>query len=280
MKMDIYAEIVRLRRAGRKCVLATIVDARGSVPSFTSSKLLVRDDGSTAGTVGGGCVEGQVLAAAREVMRSGKPKHLSFELNQDAAQENGLICGGQVEIYVEPVLPEPVAFLFGAGHVSKSLSAIASIAGFSTVIVDDRESFANRARFPEADEIHAGDYETVFPKLSINDSSFVLIVTRGHKDDLRVLRLAAATSARYVAMIGSRKKVLETVRLLAAEGLPESALERIHAPMGLDIGAITPEEIAVAVVAEMIAVRRNAQSGWRELSKSLFPARAATVLGT
>ena len=142
--MDIYEEIVRLRRAGRRCVLATIVGARGSVPSFESAKLLIRDDGSIAGTVGGGCVEAQVLTAAREVIETGKPRHLHFDLSQEAASESGLICGGELEVFVEPVLPQPVAVIFGAGHISKSLSKIADLAGFATVIVDDRASFANR----------------------------------------------------------------------------------------------------------------------------------------
>ena len=272
--MDIYSEIVRLRRAGRKCALATIVNARGSVPSYESAKMLVREDGSIAGTIGGGCVEAQVLTAAREVIETGKPKNLSFNLSQDAAHESGLICGGELEVFVEPVLPQPVAVIFGAGHISKSLSKIASMAGFSTVIVDDRASFANSERFPEAEEIHAAEYEQAFPKLSVNESSYLIIVTRGHKDDLRVLRLAAATPARYVAMIGSRKKVIDLLGQLESEGVPLEALERVHAPMGLDIGAVTPEEIAVAVVAEMIAVRRSPESNWREISKSISVRKA------
>jgi xanthine dehydrogenase accessory factor len=268
--MDIYNEIVRLRRAGRKCALATIVNARGSIPSYESAKLLVRDDGSIAGTIGGGCVEAQVLTAAREVIETGKPRTLTFDLSGDSLHDSGLICGGELEVFLEPVLPQPVAFIFGAGHISKSLSKIASLAGFATVIVDDRESFARRERFPEADEIHAAEYEEVFPKLCVNESSYVIIATRGHKDDLRVLRLAAATPARYVAMIGSRRKVIEIFKELEKDGVPAAALERIHAPMGLDIGAVTPEEIAVSVVAEMIAVRRGAGSNWKELSKSML----------
>ena len=267
--MDIYSEIVRLRRAGKKCALATIVNARGSIPSYESAKLLVREDGSIAGTIGGGCVEAQVLTEAREVIETGKPKLLTFDLSGNVLHDSGLMCGGELEIFLEPVLPQPVAVIFGAGHISKSLSKVASLAGFATVIVDDRESFANRERFPEAEEIHAAGYEEVFPKLAINESSYVIIVTRGHKDDLRVLRLAAATPAKYVAMIGSRRKVIEILKALEKEGVPEDALQRIHAPMGLDIGAVTPEEIAVSVVAEMIAVRRNADSSWRELSMSL-----------
>ena len=161
--MDIYDEIVRLRRLGQKCALATIVEVNGSIPSFESAKLLVREDGSMIGTIGGGCVEAEVWNAAREVMETEKPRSMRFSLGQDAAYDNGLICGGQLEVYVEPIVPQPRAFIFGAGHISKSLSKIANLAGFATVIVDNRESYANRDRFPEAEEIHAEEYEEVFP---------------------------------------------------------------------------------------------------------------------
>src|SRR5688572_24194614 len=119
--MDIYEEIVRLGRLGQTCALATIVQVRGSIPSFESAKLLVREDGSMLGTIGGGCVEAEVWNAAREVIASGKPRHLSFSLGQDAAYDNGLICGGQLDVFVEPVMPQPAAYIFGAGHISKSL---------------------------------------------------------------------------------------------------------------------------------------------------------------
>lgn len=232
--------------------------------------MLVRDDGSIVGTVGGGCVEAEVWNAAREAMENETPRLLTFTLNQDAASESGLLCGGQVEIYVEPVLPPPRAILFGAGHISRSLAKIASLVGFSVTVVDDRESFASREHFPDADGICAEPYESAFEKLAIDGNCYVVIVTRGHRDDMRVLRLAVATPARYIAMVGSRRKVLETVEELRKQGVPAEAFERLHAPMGLDIGAVTPEEIAVAVVAEMIAVRRRAASNWRELSKSIF----------
>jgi xanthine dehydrogenase accessory factor len=268
--MDIFEEIVRLGRLGQKCALATIVQVRGSIPSFESAKLLVREDGSMVGTIGGGCVEAEVWNAAREVIATEKPKHMHFSLGQDAAYDNGLICGGQLDVFVEPVVPQPAAYVFGAGHISKSLSKIANMAGFRTVVIDDREMFANRERFPEADEVHAGEYEEVFPKLAINETSYIVIVTRGHRDDMRVLKWAVSTNARYISMIGSKRKVINVIRELEKEGLPASAFERIYAPMGFDIGAITPEEIAVSVVAEMIAMRRNPESNWKQLSKSVY----------
>jgi xanthine dehydrogenase accessory factor len=268
--MDLYDEIVRLRKLGQKCALATIVQVRGSIPSYESAKLLVREDGSMLGTVGGGCVEAEVWTAAREVIETEKPRHLTFSLGQDAAYDNGLICGGQLNIFVEPVIPQPRAFIFGGGHVSKSISKIANLAGFSTIIVDDREQFANRERFPEAEETFAEEYESVFPKLAVTSSSYLIIVTRGHRDDMRVLRWAVNTPARYIAMIGSKRKTISVVHELEKEGIPREAFEKVFAPMGLEIGAETPEEIAISVVAEMIATRRSPDADWRALSKSIF----------
>src|SRR3990172_4669857 len=212
--MDIYEEIIRLRRAGIKGALATIVNVRGSIPSYESAKLLVREDGSLFGTVGGGCVEAEVWTVARKVMQDEKPQRLTFNLNNDPSYDTGLLCGGTLEVFVEPILPTPYLYIFGAGHVSLSLSKIATMAGFATVIVDDRETYANKARFPEAAEVYAGEYEEIFKKLEPNSSSFLVAVTRGHRDDMRVLRWAVNTPARYVGMIGSKRKVIEIVKYL------------------------------------------------------------------
>jgi xanthine dehydrogenase accessory factor len=276
--MDIYEEVVRLRRLGQKCALATIVQVNGSIPSYESAKLLVREDGSMVGTIGGGCVEAEVWNAAREVMQQERARHMNFSLGQDAAYDNGLICGGQLSVFVEPVVPQPRAFIFGAGHISKSISKVATLAGFATVVVDNRESYANRDRFPEADEIFAEEYEDVFPKLNIRDTSYLIIVTRGHRDDMRVLRWAVETNAKYIAMIGSKRKVIGVIKQLEKEGIQRAAFERIFAPMGLEIGAISPEEIAVSVVAEMIAIRRTPDTEWRNAAKSIFATEASRAI--
>lgn len=276
--MDLFDEIVRLRRAGQKCALATIVQVNGSIPSYESAKLLVREDGSMAGTIGGGCVEAEVWAAAREVIETERPRHMTFSLGHDAAYDNGLICGGQLNVFVEPVMPQPQAIIFGAGHISKSLATVSKLAGWGVTVVDDREMFANRDRFPQADEVIAAEYEDAFSRLEVNTSSYIIIVTRGHRDDMLVLKWAVTTKARYIAMIGSRRKVISVVKELEAEGLPREAFDRIHAPMGLEIGAITPEEIAVSVAAEMIAVHRKSGSNWRGLSKSVFASEPLKAL--
>ncbi|HEU0124607.1 MAG TPA: XdhC/CoxI family protein [Bryobacteraceae bacterium] len=268
--MDLFDEIVRLRRVGQKCALATIVQVNGSIPSYESAKLLVREDGSMIGTIGGGCVEAEVWNAAREVIATERPRHMNFSLGQDAAYDNGLICGGQLEVFVEAIVPQPKAYIFGAGHISKSLCKVAALAGFAVTVADDRELYANRERFPEAEEVFAEEYEALFPQLTIRDTSYLIIVTRGHRDDMRVLRWALGTPARYIAMIGSKRKVIGVMKELEKEGVPRQGLDRLFAPMGFDIGAITPEEIAVSVVAEMIAARRNPEARWREHTKSIF----------
>lgn len=268
--MDLFEEIVRLRRQGQKCALATIVQVNGSIPSYESAKLLVREDGSMLGTIGGGCVEAEVWNAAREVIATEKPKHMTFSLGQEAAYDEGLICGGQLNVFIEAVVPQPRAIIFGAGHVSKSLAKVSQLAGFAVTVVDDREQFANRERFPEAEEIHADEYESVFPKLDVTGNSYLIIVTRGHRDDMRVLRWAITTEARYIAMIGSKRKTISIIREFEKEGVPRALFERIHAPMGLEIGAVTPEEIAISVAAEMIATRRQPEADWKALSKSIY----------
>ena len=257
--MDIYEEIVRLRQDGRRGAVATIVNVRGSIPSFETAKMLVRDDGSIAGTIGGGCVEAEVWRAAREVMESEKPRTLTFNLNESPKYDTGLTCGGTLDIFIEPILPPALLYIFGAGHVALSLYRTAGSAGFDVIVVDDRANYANRERFPEAKEVVAEDFDKAMARLSPGETSYIVIVTRGHKDDMRVLRWAVQTQARYVGMIGSKRKAISIFRELVSEGVAEQLFERVHAPVGLDIGAITPEEIAVAITAELIAARRRVE---------------------
>lgn len=256
--MDLYEEIVELRRQGRRAALATIINVRGSIPSFNTAKMLVRDDGSILGTIGGGCVEADVWQAAREAMEQEKPRTLTFNLNQNPKYDTGLVCGGTLEVYVEPILPIPQLYIFGAGHVANNVYKVARLAGFDITVVDDREAYANRERFPEAREVISEDFELALKKVEPTESSYIVIVTRGHRDDMRVLRWAVQTPARYIGMIGSKRKVLTTYKELENQGLSPELFDRVKAPVGLEIGAVTPEEIAVAIVAEMIAFRRHA----------------------
>jgi len=272
--VDIYEEIIRIRKEGRKAALATIINVRGSIPSFESAKMLVRDDGSIVGTIGGGCVEAEVWQAAKEIMQTEKPQTLTFNLNNNPKYDSGLVCGGTLEIFIEPVMPVSTLYVFGAGHIAWSLYKVARIAGFEIVVVDDRESYANRERFPEARDVYADEYEQVMAQLAPTESSYIVIVTRGHRDDMRVLRWAAETPARYIGMIGSQRKVIAIYKELEKEGIAAEKLARVYAPVGIDIGAITPEEIAVAIVAELIAIRRGSQTALPHMKS----AKAAAIL--
>jgi len=273
--MDLYEEIVALRKAGRRGAVATIVNVRGSIPSFKTAKMLIRDDGSIVGTIGGGCVEAEVWQTAREVMESERPRTLSFDLNNDPKYDTGLVCGGTLEIFIEPILPPAELFIFGAGHVASAVYRLARIVGFDVTIIDDRDSYANRERFPEAQQVIAEDFDKAMAQLTPSESSYIVIVTRGHRDDMRVLHWAVQTSARYIGMIGSKRKTIGIFKELQKEGLPSELFDRVYAPIGLDIGAVTPEEIAVSIMAELIAKRRNVERALPHMS--WFQRHSATL---
>jgi xanthine dehydrogenase accessory factor len=264
--MDIYEQIVQLRREGRRGAVATIVNVRGSIPSFRTAKMLVRDDGSIVGTIGGGCVEADVWQAAREVMESEKSRTLTFDLNQDPKYDTGLVCGGTLEVFVEPILPPALLYIFGAGHVAVNLCKVAASAGFDPIITDDRTSYATQERFPAAREVRVLDFDEATRSLEPNETSYIVIVTRGHRDDMRILRWAVQSRARYIGMIGSKRKVIGIFNTLRNEGVAAHLFDRVHAPIGIDIGAVTPEEIAVAITAELIAIRRHANAGLPHMS--------------
>ena len=255
--MDIYEELVRWRREGRGAALATIISAGASLEA---AKLLVRDDGVTVGAIGGGPVEAEVRQAAAEVIAREEPRTLSFDLEKNPQYDTGLAGGSSLETFIEPLLPVSTVYIFGAGHVGFNVYRVARIAGFEVVVIDDREAFANRERFPEARDVHADEFDSVMAQLVLPEAAFVVIATRGHRDDMRVLRWAANTPAHYVGMIGSKRKVVTIFRELEKEGIAADKLNRVSAPIGIDIGARTPEEIGVSVVAELIAARRNSDA--------------------
>jgi len=255
--VDIFEEIIKLKREGKRAALATIVNVRGSIPSVMAAKMLVREDGSILGTVGGGCVESDVRKGAMEVMRDEKPKTFNFNLDQRPDDDTGLVCGGSLQVFIEPVIPSPALYIFGGGHIGLNVNKVATLAGFETIVADDRELYANRERFPEAREILAGEMDEIMSGLAPSDSSYIVIVTRGHRHDMRVLRWALDTPAHYIGMIGSGRKVLAVYEQLEAQGVSPESFKRVFAPIGLEIAAATPEEIAIAIVAELIAIRRH-----------------------
>lgn len=218
--------------------------------------MLIRDDGSTFGTIGGGCTEAEVWALAREAMDTDRPLRRSFKLTPQAAEEEGLACGGVVEIFIEPV-GNPVVIIFGAGHIARMLTPLLAGVGFNTTIVDDREQFANRANFPDATEVLVSNFEVAFERIPLDASVSMVIVTRGHKHDQLVLSKAVKTQASFVGLIGSRAKITRIFRTLRKEGIEDDVLRRVKAPIGLDIGARSPEEIAISIAAQLVAHRRR-----------------------
>ncbi len=258
----IYEQVVRLRRDGAVAALATVIGTRGSTPAREPMKLLVQSSGETLGTVGGGCLEEEVKRLAREVMDQGAPARFSMDLTGATDPDAALICGGTVEVFVEPVTAPPLV-IFGGGHVSRAVAAIAARVGFRLVITDDRADYASLDRFPMAAETRVEFPETAAREIPVNASTYVLVMTRTHADDRRILEQLFRRGAqpRYLGMIGSATKVRKTYEMLAEAGVTKDWLRQIRAPVGLRIGARTSDEIAVAVVAEMIAVRRGKTEG-------------------
>ncbi len=255
---DIYQEIVRIKEKGEEAALVTIVSATGSTPREEGTKMLVRPDGTIAGTIGGGSLEAQVIAEAIGVIKQGKPKRLHMSLTAKEAEEAGMICGGDLEVFIEPILTAPTMYIFGGGHISLPLAQMGKLLGFKIAVIDDRAEFANDERFPEAEMVLAGDFSKAFPKLKIDKTSYIVIVTRGHQNDELVLEWAVGTPAKYIGMIGSQTKVKTVFSHLLAKGVTKERLDSVHSPIGLAIEAQTPEEIAVSILAEIIKVRRSA----------------------
>ena len=228
--------------------------------------MLVYADGRTVGTIGGGCYEADAIGRAREAIASGVPALVKYDLNDDFVQESGLICGGQMDVYIDPIAPSPPLYIIGAGHVGCQLARTAAEAGFRIHVVDDREKFANADRFPTAESIAVEDIGAWLHSAELPASAYVVVVTRGHTHDFEALRSLAARDLRYLGLIGSRAKVARIFDALLKEGMPPECLDRVHAPIGIDIGAVTPAEIAVSILAELIAVRHGAPA--TELSLS------------
>jgi xanthine dehydrogenase accessory factor len=254
---EVFAALGEAMKNGEEVALVTIVGANGSTPQRVGAKMLVYSDGRTVGTIGGGCYENEALWKAREAIKTRKPCTVRYELADDFAAESGLICGGQMEVFVEPIEASPAVYIFGAGHVGQFVGQVAHDAGFRVHVVDDREKFANRERFPHAASVIVDDIPSWLARTPLPSSAYAVIVTRGHRHDLDALRALAPRQLRYLGLIGSRAKVKRIYDALVEEGLGPEQLQNVHAPIGLDIGAVTPQEIAVAIVAELIAVRRG-----------------------
>lgn len=258
---DIYQEIVRIKSKGEEAALVTVVSATGSTPREEGAKMLVSGDGSIIGTIGGGRIEAQAIKEALETIIKGRPQRLSFSLKEGG--ELGMLCGGDTEVFIEPILAVPTMYIFGGGHIALTLVKVGKLLGFKIVVIDDRPEYANAQRFPEAELTLVEDFAKAFQKLKVDKSSYIVVVTHDHKGDETVLEGALATKAKYIGMIGSKTKNQTIFSHLFSKGISQEQLDRVHAPIGLNIYALTPEEIAISIVAEIIKVRRSPLPGSR-----------------
>jgi xanthine dehydrogenase accessory factor len=257
VNQEVFAALSDALARGEEVALVTITASTGSTPQRVGAKMLVFADGRTVGTIGGGCYENDAFWKAREAIKARRPLNVKYELTDDIAEENGLICGGQMDVFIEPVEPAPDVYIFGAGHVGACLARMAHETGFRVHVVDDREKFADAERFPGGVDVVVDDIPAWLGAHRLPPTAYGVIVTRGHKHDLDALRALASSNLRYVGLIGSKAKVKRIFDLLREEGATADMLARVHAPIGLDIGAITPQEIAVSILAELIAVKHG-----------------------
>jgi xanthine dehydrogenase accessory factor len=254
MDSEIYRCVADALERGDAAALITIVGTSGSTPQRVGAKMIAYADGRTQGTIGGGCYENDALGKAREAIRLRRPQLVHYTLNDDLAAESGLICGGQMDVYIEPLEPAPHLYLVGAGHVAHELAKVAQQVGFHLHVLDDREKFANDERFPGA-EVAVDDIPGWLAGREIPPTAFIVVVTRGHRHDLDAMRALVRRDWRYLGLIGSRAKVRRVFDALRDEGVPAERLEQVNAPIGLDIGAVSPAEIAVSIAAELVAAR-------------------------
>ena len=262
--MEIYEEIVRLKTLGRSSALATIVESKGSSPQKQGAKMLVRYDGTTLGTLGGGCIEAEVIQHAKMALQDGKPRTVPFELTEKAG---GLVCGGNLLVFIEPAFADPRLVILGAGHVGKALATLARFSGFRVIVTDDRPEHANRDSVPDAHEIVVSDFPSVFSRVPVDRGTCIVVATRGHNHDLDAVTAALRTDAGYVGLMGSRRKKGLLMNALRDAGFSKEAIGRVIIPIGLPIGSVTPEEIAVSIVAQIIQHRRaNVNQGFRDSS--------------
>jgi xanthine dehydrogenase accessory factor len=258
MHLAFYEEVARRLRAGRACAIATILDRQGSAPRSAGARMIIGADGETTFSIGGGAFEALVIGDARAAIAAGQGFTKDYRFTEAGDGATGMVCGGSVRVLVEVVEPPAPLFVFGAGHVGRALAHVGARLGFALTVIDDRERELDPARLPEGAVLvqAAPDFTAGLPP--VPPGAYVAVVTRCHRTDLAALRHAAGRGAAYLGLIGSRRKVATVIERAIEAGTPRAALEGLRAPIGLPIGAETPEEIAISIAAEMVAVRRGA----------------------
>ena len=256
--MTILHELLAAQEAGESVVLATVVKARGSVPRHAGGKMLVYGDGRTNGTIGGGELEARVVTAALEMLAAlfPPPRVIPYALVDPARGDPG-VCGGEMEVYLGSYQPPATVLVIGCGHVGQAVAGLADWLGYRVIVTDDRAELATPTHIPEADVYLPGAVDDVWPQLTITPNTFVVVVTRNAGLDQYILPHLAPTRAPYIGVMGSRRRWAETQRLLRESGLPEADLARFHCPIGLELHAEDPQEIAVSIMAEIIKFRRD-----------------------
>lgn len=274
---DLLAQAARCMESDVPAALVTVVGAQGSTPQRPGARMLVFADGTVNGTIGGGCVEAEMARRARVAIENGRPSLTSYDLTKEQAGDEGLVCGGRMEVFIEPLESTPDLVILGAGHVARPLCALAAVTGFRVSVLDDREKYATEERFPEASRVCVGDFETAASTLHLTPRSFVVVVTRGHRGDAVAIASCLPVKPRFIGLMGSRAKMVHVFAELVERGFTSEDLARIETPVGVEIGAETPEEIAVSIVARMISVRRGVQADRIRSMAAPIPGRLGRI---
>lgn len=273
--MSIYQKIAELEARGEPFALCTVVRSSGSTPRGTGAKMLVFQDGTFLDTIGGGEMESRVVQAALEGLQDGLTRILNYNFTDPQRGDPG-VCGGQVEVYVEPNIPPPVLVVVGAGHVGKAVAHLARWLGFRVVISDDRPDFSSPEAIPEADEYHTGPLSELPAQVQITPWTYLVLTTRGMNIDVEGLPALLNSRAAYIGVIGSRRRWQLAYNQMQAAGVPASLLGRVHSPIGLELNAETPEEIAVSIMAEIIMIQRGGTGTQMKLADDIASQQPAS----
>jgi xanthine dehydrogenase accessory factor len=252
----IYKAITELEEKNEAGALCTVVRSQGSTPRHATSKMLVYPGGRIIGTVGGGELENRVIAEALHSIQDGTPRLLEYSMSDPQRGDPG-VCGGQVEVFVEPIMPKPVLVVIGSGHVGKAVAHLAKWLGFRVAVNDDRPEFCNPQAVPDGDEFYPVPMEELPQHLKITPWTYLVLTTRGVAVDVPGLPALLDTSAAYIGVIGSLRRWTTTLKKLREAGIPDEKLKRVRSPIGLELHAETPEEIAVSIMAEIIMLRQG-----------------------
>lgn len=251
-----YSQVSEIEQKGELAAICMIVQSQGSSPRHVGSKMIVYPDGRIVGSVGGGMLEGNVIQEALAALKDGKTRMLHYNLVDPARGDVG-VCGGQVNVYIEPLLPKPTIVVVGGGHVGKAVVHLASWLGFRVVVSDDRHEFCNPVTVPEADEYYPVDMAQLPKKINITSQTYFVLTTRGKDIDVEGLPSLLDTPAGYIGIIGSKRRWILAKKAMIENGIPEEKLNHVHSPIGLGINAETPEEIAVSIMAELIMLQKG-----------------------